>query len=108
VVYKGEKVCQGKYKTAPKKGQPCDKVAYYSQDGGYFCGVHSDKNLRVELDPNPNKADLEKTRNEDRENDVVEAMIENQSKNQKGTVTTTKLYGRKNPQHQKGFMSVFP
>lgn len=107
-VFKGEKFCSARYKSGDKKGKLCTNFAYYLQDGDYFCGVHSKANLRTELRANPRKDDVDKERNEERDQDVMSATEENQRHNRKGQVVTTKLFGMKNPEHKKGFMSVFP
>lgn len=108
VVYKGEKTCEGHYKSGLKKNQPCDKPAYYESDGKYLCGAHSKGVPRVELGVNPRKSELSKTANEDREERVVDVMTQNSIAGKKGEVIVTKLYGRKNPEHKDGFQSVFP
>jgi len=107
-VYKGERTCQGRYKSGDKKGTPCDKVAYYSLDGGYFCGVHCKDSNRVELSVNPRKNEINVAANESRQEDVVKFMTRNMEAAKKGQIVCTKLYGRKNPEHKIGFMSVFP
>ena len=107
-VYKGETICQGRFKSGDKKGSPCDKVAYYSLGDGYFCGVHCKDVNRVELPVNPRKDEIKKVANTTREDEVVTFMTANIKNGLKGQVVVTKLYGRKNPDHKTGFMSVFP
>ena len=107
-VYKGEKTCEGSYKSGAKKNQPCDRPAYYNVAGKLLCGAHSKDTARVELPVNPNKSQVAKAANDNREDRVVELMTMNMKEGLKGQVIVTKLYGRKNPEHREGFMSVFP
>jgi hypothetical protein len=107
-VYKGEKICQGSYKSGAKKNQPCDRPGYFMAGGQVLCGTHSKGMDRVELDENPHKSQVNKAANDHREERVVEFMTRNMNQGLKSQVVVTKLYGRKNPEHRDGFMSVFP
>lgn len=107
-VFKGEKNCQDVYKTGKRKGEHCDKIAYYLYNGKYFCGFHCKSDERVELKPNPHKKENDKNIEKIRYEKIIEFTSDNQLENKKGEVITTKLYMRKLPEHKEGFMSVFP
>jgi hypothetical protein len=107
-VYKGERICEGVYKSGDKKNKPCDKPAYYLLNGYYFCGAHCKDKNRIELKVNPKKKEISAAANDDRQDQVVVYMTQNMEAGRFGEVIATKLYGRKNPDHKEGFMSVFP
>lgn len=108
IVYKGEKNCAGKYKSGAKKGQKCEKPAYYVQDGQPLCGVHSDKNHRKELPINPKKKENAADLAEERDSAIYASALENSAKGLVGKVCCRKLKMMSVAPHVPGFYSIFP
>lgn len=106
--FKGDVTCQGVYKSGTKRGQTCDKPAYYIAGDQYFCGIHSKGLDRQELKANPRKTEIATEKNEEREAAVIAAMSQNMSAGRRGEVIVTKLKAMKLPEHRSGYMSVFP
>ncbi len=96
-VYFGETQCEG----VKKKGlQRCVNVAYYRVGNRYFCGVHSKKEMRVELPKNP---DADKIKAEKIKQHLLGVVVHD-----RGVVTATKMRMMQTPQPKEGFMPIFP
>lgn len=105
-IYYGQIKCQEKYKST---GLPCRNNAYYSYNNKYLCGIHSNKNERVEL-PKNNKAkreSFEKGYTLHLET-VDQAAKENKVAGKSGQVICSKMLMMKGAPLVKGFLNVFP
>src|SRR3989344_6186531 len=103
--YYGETICQGK----SQKGVPCSNKAYYKSGPLFVCGVHSRKNEnRVKLPVNPNAGQRRQERLEERQVLVKNVAQQNKELDVKGRVILSKLRMMKEPEHNDGFLKVFP
>lgn len=107
-VYFGEQMCQGKLKSGNKKGECCGNAAYYSQNGGYFCGVHSSKDKRQKLVRNPREKEIKAELYAFRQKLVENAAKQNRANKKQGDVIVTKLRMMKNGDHHDGYLKVYP
>jgi hypothetical protein len=104
VVYYGERICDGK----TKAGKSCTNGAYYIYQGHYRCGVHSKKDKRKKLPPDPKAKEKRKKLLEERQESVEKVAQENRVQGIKGYVILRKLRMMKEPEHVDGYLKVFP
>jgi hypothetical protein len=107
-VYFGEEKCQGKYKSGPKKGKSCENAAYYKQKDVLLCGVHSRKDLRMELKKNPNAAKIKEELLKSRQKLVELEAKKNKKSGYQGHVVCSKMRMMKDPEHLDGYLKIFP
>lgn len=103
-VYHGEHNCQAHVKS----GAPCQKKAYYSYNGGVYCGIHSVKESRVELPKNPNAEQVKAQSLQDEVKDIQAAILANKNVGRAGSVIVTKMHMMKPVETVKGYLKVFP
>ena len=96
----GEKQCESK---------KCSNKAYFLSSKKYLCGVHSrsDK-TRISLIKNPNAKELKKQLLQYRQSLVEKQAELNRENGTRGTVICTKLRMMKEPEHNDGYLKVFP
>jgi hypothetical protein len=102
--------CNAIYASGKNKGLACVNKAYYSIPGqsGVYCGVHSKKDIRIELPKNPH-APEDKAKRLDAELSIIERVrCMNLSSGQTGIVIVSKLRMRKEVESFEGFYKVFP
>lgn len=109
----GEVLCEGTFSTGDKKGQPCDRKAYYFDVSPVVdptksapkCGIHSDKEHRVDLPRRPiDEVAMEK----ERQQAIEEAQKENTLVGRKGDVKLYRMKMMKGVEETPGYLSVFP
>lgn len=106
--YRGEQECSASYKSGKKKNQKCNNKAYYREAGQLRCGVHSCKDVRVELPRNPRADVIKRDQQAAHDRSVETTRQQNAVKGQRGEVICLPLRMMKAAPVEAGFQSVFP
>ena len=104
----GEVLCDGSFSTGEKKGQPCDRKAYYFDTSpvvGPKCGIHSDKEHRVDL---PHRPVDEVAMEKERQQAIEDSQKANGIAGRKGDVKLYRMKMMKAVEETPGYLSVFP
>lgn len=100
----GEVLCEGTFSTGEKKGHSCDRKAYYF-DVSPKCGIHSDKEHRVDLPRRPvDEVALEQARQQA----IEETQKANVGAGRKGTIKLYRMKMMKAVEDTPGYLNIFP
>lgn len=103
-VFYGELKCSAFYKS----GDHCRNNAYYIYDSKYVCGVHSNKNNRVELPKNKDKKKITEQNYSLHLRVVEKSRQDNIKSGKKGSIICTKMQMMKPVPLIEGYLNVFP
>lgn len=102
--YYGESKCNGTY----CDGRPCKNYAYYKCGSRVFCGMHSRKRNRIELERNPRADKLKQQRYEMYKQDAEAAATKNREAGKAGHVIVRTMHMMRAVECVKGYTMVFP
>ena len=104
----GQHTCSASFNSGTKKGQKCDRKAYYIENDSLKCGIHSKKDQRQQLAKDPNDEILKMSKMQDDMKIVEYNATENKKNGKKGQVIVSKLKMMKLAENVEGFKKVFP
>ena len=107
-LYHGEVPCSFIHTSGKKKGEKCDKKAYYLQGERHLCVIHSDKTKRKNMPKNPSSKKNKENHLKELEKQIEEVAKKNKEDGKKGNVILTRLLFFKEEPEIIGYKRVFP